>query len=57
MFLSVLNGSKKYAYTKWVKKSKIDKKEKYNILDEKDDKYLILEITVSGVPKKRSKRT
>ena len=42
-------GAKKYAYTKWIDKKKI--KEDTNVLEIKDNKAKILEITVAGVPK------
>lgn len=45
-----LNGAKKYAYTKWIKSKKV--KEDSNVLETKDDMSLVLEITVSGIPKK-----
>ena len=51
----ITQGAKKYAYTKWIKKSKVKNKEDVNILEEKEDKYLVLEITVSGVPKSGAK--
>lgn len=44
-----LNGAKKYAYTKWIKSKKV--KETSNVLETKDDMSLVLEITVSGIPK------
>lgn len=49
----ITQGAKKYAYTKWIKKEKI--KKDTNVIKIENDKALILEITVSGVPKKRSK--
>lgn len=50
----VQNGAKKYAYIKEVKKEKIKDKTKVNIIKENENTYDVLEITVSGVPKKRS---
>lgn len=50
----ITQGAKKYAVTKWVKKDKIKNKKDINILKETKDKYLILEITVSGIPKRGS---
>ena len=51
-----LNGAKKYATTKWIKNSKVKKDNDGNILDNvlevKGDMSLVLEITVSGIPKK-----
>ena len=47
----ITQGAKKYAYTKWVNKSKIKDTKGINIQDETEDKYKVLEITVSGVPK------
>lgn len=46
----ITQGAKKYATTKWIKNSKV--KEDANVLEVKDDKSLVLEITVSGIPKK-----
>lgn len=46
----ITQGAKKYAYTTWKKLEKIDKKTS-NIIEIKDDKALVLEITVAGVPK------
>lgn len=46
----ITQGAKKYAYTKWVKLSKVKKDS--NVLEIKDDKALVLEITVSGIPKR-----
>ena len=45
----ITQGAKKYAYTKWVKNSKV--KKDANIIKRKKDKCLVLEITVAGVPK------
>ena len=45
----ITQGAKKYATTKWIKNSKV--KEDANVLEVKDDKSLVLEITVSGIPK------
>lgn len=45
------NGAKKYAYTKWVDTKKVKKDS--NVIETKDDKSKILEITVAGVPKSR----
>lgn len=51
----ITQGAKKYAYTKWIKKEKIkkDKIKDINIIKEENDRYLVLEITVAGVPKER----
>ena len=49
----ITQGAKKYAYTKYIDKSKI--KDSMNVLKVKDDKALILEITVAGVPKQGAK--
>ena len=46
----ITQGAKKYATTKWIKNSKVKKDD--NVLEVKDDKSLVLEITVSGIPKK-----
>lgn len=46
----ITQGAKKYAYTKWVDNKKV--KESSNVLEEKDGKLKVLEITVAGVPKK-----
>ena len=51
----ITQGAKKYAYAKWIKKSKVKKKEDFNIIGENEDNYLIIEITVSGVPKSGAK--
>lgn len=45
----ITQGAKKYAYTKWIHKDKI--KSDSNVLEIKDDKAKVLEITVAGVPK------
>ena len=45
----ITQGAKKYAYTKWVSKDKV--KKDTNIIKEENDKCLVLEITVAGVPK------
>lgn len=45
----ITQGAKKYAYTKWIKKEKIE--DDTNVLEIKDDKAKVLEITVAGVPK------
>ena len=45
----ITQGAKKYAYTKWIDKEKI--KDDTNVLEIKDNKAKILEITVAGVPK------
>lgn len=45
----ITQGAKKYAYTKWINKDKI--KSDSNVLEIKDDKAKVLEITVAGVPK------
>lgn len=47
----VTQGAKKYATTKLIDEKK--KKENMNIIEEKDGKIKILEITVAGVPKTR----
>ena len=49
----ITQGAKKYAYTKWIPKEKAKKDS--NIIDEKDGKVKVIEITVSGVPKKGAK--
>lgn len=49
----ITQGAKKYAYTKWVDLKKTN--ENSNILKIENDKALVLEITVSGVPKKGAK--
>lgn len=43
-------GAKKYATTKWIKNSKV--KKDANVLEVKGDMSLVLEITVSGIPKR-----
>lgn len=48
-------GAKKYAYTKWVNIDKIKNIENVNIIKKEGNKVLILEITVSGVPKNGAK--
>lgn len=45
----ITQGAKKYAYTKWIKKEKLEKDS--NVLEIKDEKAKVLEITVAGVPK------
>ena len=50
----ITQGAKKYAYTKWIDKEKI--KEDTNVQEIKGNKAKVLEITVAGVPKKRSVR-
>lgn len=45
----ITQGAKKYAYTKWIKSKKVKKDS--NVLKVEGDKTLVLEITVSGVPK------
>ena len=45
----ITQGAKKYAYTKWINKDKI--KSDSNVIEIKDDKAKVLEITVAGVPK------
>lgn len=45
----ITQGAKKYATTKWIDEKK--KKENMNIIEEKNGKLKILEITVAGVPK------
>lgn len=49
----ITQGAKKYAYTKWIPKEKAKKNS--NIVDEKDEKVKVIEITVSGVPKRGAK--
>lgn len=49
----ITQGAKKYAFTKWVKNEKI--KVDDNIIKKGKEKSLVLGITVSGVPKRRSK--
>lgn len=46
----ITQGAKKYAVTKWIKSEKV--KPDSNVLDTKEGKSLVLEITVSGIPKK-----
>lgn len=46
----ITQGAKKYAYTKYIKNSKL--KETSNIIEKGPEKSLVLEITVSGIPKK-----
>ena len=50
----ITQGAKKYAYTKWISNKKV--KEIDNVIESSGDKSLILEITVSGVPKKEGAR-
>ena len=45
----ITQGAKKYAYTKWIDAEKI--KDDTNVLEVKDNKAKVLEITVAGVPK------
>ena len=45
----ITQGAKKYAYTKWIDAEKI--KDDTNVLEIKDNKAKVLEITVAGVPK------
>ena len=45
----ITQGAKKYAYTKWIDAEKI--KDDTNVLETKENKAKILEITVAGVPK------
>lgn len=45
----VTNGAKKYCYTKWKKNEKIKKDD--NVIERGEKESLVLEITVSGVPK------
>lgn len=45
----ITQGAKKYAYTRYIDKNKI--KDTTNVIKIKNDKALILEITVAGVPK------
>lgn len=45
----ITQGAKKYAYTKWIKKEKLEKDS--NVLEMTEDKAKVLEITVAGVPK------
>lgn len=49
----ITQGAKKYAYTKWIDKKKI--KEETNVIKIENDRALVLEITVAGVPKIRCK--
>lgn len=49
----ITQGAKKYAYTKYINKEKI--KDNTNVLKIENDKALILEITVAGVPKQGAK--
>ena len=49
----ITQGAKKYAYTKYIDKEKI--KDNTNVLKIENDKALILEITVAGVPKQGAK--
>lgn len=49
----ITQGAKKYAVTKWIKKEKI--KDNMNVIKIEDEKALILEITVAGVPKQGCK--
>ena len=48
----ITQGAKKYAYTQYKKNDKINK-ENDNIIKEGKEKSLVLNITVSGVPKCR----
>lgn len=48
----ITQGAKKYAFTKYVKNSKINKSY-MNVIKEGDEKSLVLQITVAGVPKSR----
>lgn len=49
----ITQGAKKYAYTKYIDKNKIN--DNTNVLKIENDKALILEITVAGVPKQGAK--
>lgn len=49
----ITQGAKKYAYKKWIKNEKL--KKGMNIVKKGKDKSLVLEITVSGVPKSGAK--
>lgn len=49
----ITQGAKKYAITKWIKKEKI--KDNMNIIKIENEKALVLEITVAGVPKQGAK--
>lgn len=49
----ITQGAKKYAYTKWIDSKKV--KESSNVIETKGDKAKVIEITVSGVPKKGAK--
>lgn len=51
----ISQGAKKYAYIKNVDNKKIDKYKNANIIKKYKDSFDILEITVSGVPKKGAK--
>jgi hypothetical protein len=47
----ITQGAKKYAYTKYKKLKKVNDND--NVLKIEGEKALVLNITVSGVPKKR----
>lgn len=47
----ITQGAKKYAYTKWKSNKKI-KENETNVIEKGEEKSLVLEITVAGVPKK-----
>lgn len=49
----ITQGAKKYAYTKYIDKNKIN--DNTNVLKIENDNALILEITVAGVPKQGAK--
>lgn len=49
----ITQGAKKYGITKWIKKEKI--KDNMNIIKIENEKALVLEITVAGVPKQGAK--
>lgn len=49
----ITQGAKKYAITKWIKKEKI--KDNMNVIKIENEKALVLEITVAGVPKQGAK--
>ena len=49
----ITQGAKKYAYYKYKKLSKV--KDTDNVISKDNEKALVLEITVAGVPKIRGK--
>lgn len=54
MFLSSINGAKKYCYIKEKSNKKINF-EKENVIEKGKEKSKVLEITVAGVPKEGAK--